>query len=241
MQIKSITVGLGLTESLPDYNNVKPSLTMTAGLDPGEDEDAVISFLSEQVTDYCQATVDDALEHAGQSPKYYDGPLYKIAEWQQSKAIVILPADVNIDDLPGNWRLAYHVRPMRLASCSRWATRLAQGKEILEYNHASLHELFEWWDEQEWYISFGLLTWAGPYDWEIKHVLIARHGLQIIPDDEVRIIREDPHPLADLIEDAEKKGRAYTVIEDQETLDTTIATWLAEHPRESHSEEDIRF
>ena len=58
MKITSVTVGMGITASLPEYCNVKPSLTLTATVYADDDAQAVIHRLRAQVRAFCEGEVD---------------------------------------------------------------------------------------------------------------------------------------------------------------------------------------
>jgi hypothetical protein len=235
MQIKSVTVGLSLTESLPDYNNVKPSLTITADIDPGENVDNVVNFLfDELVRAYVEGHVDDAREAAGQSPKFYQGPLYKLLFWQQRDALVILPESVEHRTLPGDWfsRSPGH-SAMRLTTIRDHAAEMAapHGYEILDCPPVA--DLLAWWHAQAWYVACGLVAWRDHYDYDFAHTLFVRHdlsrpkGLKEFDNCTLRTLHAYTTDHFPKLSDSAD----WTVVDDQATLDRLVADWLAGHPR----------
>jgi hypothetical protein len=232
MQIKSVTVGLSFTESLRDYNNIKPSLTITADVDPGENVDDVIQFLDEIVRDYVESRVDDALEAAGQSPKFYQGPLYKLHFWQQSDALVILPESVEPRTLPGDWfsRSPGH-SAMRLTTIRDHAAEVAapHGYEILDC--PSVADLIAWWRAQTWYVACCLVAWLDHYDYDAAHTLFVRHDLSHPLG--LKKVSMFPRTLQAYIAELPKLDAPsdWTVVDDQATLDRLVADWTDAHPR----------
>jgi hypothetical protein len=65
-----ISVTYGLTQSLPDYCNVRPSITLEYVLEPGEDPDDVRAGLIGEARAQVRELVDQALEDAGRPARY---------------------------------------------------------------------------------------------------------------------------------------------------------------------------
>lgn len=78
MKITQITVHYGETQSLPEYSNVKPALTLVASLD--EDENPVVAeaALWEHAKQSVHAQIDLALELNGKPAKYDPAPRFQV-------------------------------------------------------------------------------------------------------------------------------------------------------------------
>lgn len=231
MRITSVTVGFGLTESLPDYGNVKPSVRLTADVEPGlDDVREVIDRLDRLARAYCEDAVDTAREGEDEKPKYYTGPLYRLCLWEQRGAVVIVPEDVNLADLPGTWKPL--ARSMRPETVFQRSGRLAKGREVWDFDR---EEALAWWEEREWYEVYELSTRTREsrlWDRNVGRVVVARHGLVI--HEEMRRINIGPQPQSreKLIEELRRGDyREWVIIGDQESLDEIGERWLAEHPR----------
>lgn len=134
MQITQITVSYGETQSLPEYSNVKPLLSITATLDEGEDVAIVEAQLWEHAKDAVHAQIDAALEANDKAAKYSTEPRYQVMqtywnEWDhpgQEKPpqyVIILPNTINHD------RDAYAQRLVHAGNSSGDARKL-------RYDHA---------------------------------------------------------------------------------------------------------
>jgi hypothetical protein len=99
MQIKSVTVTYGLTESMGGYNNVRPQISLTAELEEFDEVDAM-NELMEMARERCEALVDEALEANGERPKYWSGPRFSV--WRACEFIIVGPSD----GLPAGWPTA---------------------------------------------------------------------------------------------------------------------------------------
>lgn len=108
MQITQITVSYGETQSLPEYSNVKPSITLTAVLDDGEDAAAAESDLWTQAKNAVREQIDLALEANGKAAKWSGEPRYQVMQtyWDQwshkgetkpPQYVIILPNSINPD------------------------------------------------------------------------------------------------------------------------------------------------
>lgn len=80
MIITSITVSYGETQSLPEYSNVKPAVTLTAELDADDDAAAVEAALWEQAKQSVHAQIDSALELNGKPAKYDPCPRFQVVK-----------------------------------------------------------------------------------------------------------------------------------------------------------------
>lgn len=136
MHVKTITIGYGRTHSLPSYANVKPSLSLTADLDAGEDLHLVIATLEGQAIAHVHGRIDNELERAGYSPVFDKSPRYSLWKWHQREALVVLPAEQSIAELPGNWRRHGICQNMRYHTVTDAACKVGdrEGIEVLVIN-----------------------------------------------------------------------------------------------------------
>lgn len=86
MQITEITVSYGLTQSLPEYCNVKPMVTLKATVAEGEDVADVRAQLFEQARLYVEEEVDLALEANDRPARYSNEPRYQVIATRQSRS-----------------------------------------------------------------------------------------------------------------------------------------------------------
>ncbi len=116
MQINQLTIHYTRTQSLPSYSNVKPGVTITATLEPGEDVFECYNVLMNDARELVHGEIDDALEQAEQSPKFTEEPLYWFAFNNVLEAVVILPDSVEHstlnkharNDPNHNWRADWY-------------------------------------------------------------------------------------------------------------------------------------
>lgn len=78
MNITQITVSYGETQSLPEYSNVKPNITITAVLDEGDSPGEVEQLLWNQAKAAVHAQIDLALEASEKPAKYSTDPRYQV-------------------------------------------------------------------------------------------------------------------------------------------------------------------
>jgi len=106
MKITQITVSYGETQSLPEYSNVKPALTLTATLDEGDSPGEVEQLLWNQAKHAVREQIDLALEANGRAAKWSDDPRYQVMEtyWHEwdhrgeakpPQYVIILPNAIN--------------------------------------------------------------------------------------------------------------------------------------------------
>lgn len=99
MNITKISVTWGETQSLPDYCNVKPSVTLEAEMERDDDHCSCIDTLREAAQELVRAQVDEALEAAGLPAKYSAEPRYKAYKSPQRSCIVIIPNELSLNAL----------------------------------------------------------------------------------------------------------------------------------------------
>ncbi len=102
MRIIEISLKLGATVNLGDYNNFRPEIGGKAVVEPFDDPDEVYAKLEEQLAAQLARMVDDELERAGQTPRYATD-LYTAQYSDLRQCVVVARAGV---DLPveKNWR-----------------------------------------------------------------------------------------------------------------------------------------
>lgn len=131
MNITTITVGWQETVSLPEYNNVRPSVSLTIipdAVEPGEapwTADAVNLYVGEElmplVKKIVQDEVDAALEAAGRPPKYYQGTRYQAVKSWGQRRVLIIPNIIEIKPSHGDWDHVFGVgRGMSLNGLTRF-------------------------------------------------------------------------------------------------------------------------
>ena len=96
MNIVTITVGWSETCSLPEDNNVKPSITLSAQIGDGEDAESATRALLAECKRVVQGQVDEALEAYGKHPRHYTGPAYQVVENAVRKLVLVIPNEVRL-------------------------------------------------------------------------------------------------------------------------------------------------
>lgn len=91
MRITQISINFTETCNLGDYSNTKPSVELTALLEPGDDPHAVLDELTGMAKETLHAKIDDELELVGRSPKYYQGPLFEVVYGYHYRYVAVLP------------------------------------------------------------------------------------------------------------------------------------------------------
>lgn len=92
MRITTITVNLTETCNLGDHSNTKPSIELTAQLEATDYPLVVLRELIEMAKGEIRQKIDEELEKAGKSPKYYDGPLFSVYHSGRYGYILVAPA-----------------------------------------------------------------------------------------------------------------------------------------------------
>lgn len=78
MKLTQITVSYGVTQSLPEYSNIKPNLTLTATIDESDDPSAVELLLWQHAKRAVHEEIDRALESSGKAAKYSADPRFQV-------------------------------------------------------------------------------------------------------------------------------------------------------------------
>lgn len=121
MNIIQITVSYGETQSLPEYSNVKPNLTITATLDEGDSPGEVEQLLWNQAKHAVREQIDLALEANDKAAKWSGEPRYQVLrtywdEWSHRgetkppQYVAILPNEINLDRGTYAQRLTHFAR-----------------------------------------------------------------------------------------------------------------------------------
>jgi hypothetical protein len=108
MILTQITVSYGETQSLPEYSNVKPAITLTAVLNEDEDATAAEAELWQHAKNAVREQIDLALEANGKAAKWSGEPRYQVMQtyWNQwdhrgetepPQFVIILPNEINPD------------------------------------------------------------------------------------------------------------------------------------------------
>lgn len=142
MKLTQITVSYGLTQSLPEYCNVKPSATFTATLEEGDDAYEVESQLWDLARHAVHQQVDAALEANDMAAKYDPSSRYQVMRTAHDryrrpddppnppKLLVILPDEIN----PKDKRLVHALYPesrrLRHAHAFRAAIRYLADEDM---------------------------------------------------------------------------------------------------------------
>jgi hypothetical protein len=152
-RITEITVSYGMTESLPDYSNVKPAVTLTATLEPDESPDRVQAELLEQCKRICHEEADTALEFAGKAARYSAEPRYRIIKTRSyvspdgrrfaQQAVAILPQAVR--DIPDGYQTGVFPGPsqnLRYAHACSVAAHNSDGDiQVIDCSDGNLSRL----------------------------------------------------------------------------------------------------
>lgn len=111
MQIKTITVRYGRTQSLESYSNVRPEITLSAELAEGEAPDAAKEQLLAEARAFVEEAIDQAIEQDGRAAKFSREPRYQLiytsevwSGWHRApkqeppeRLFIILPNDAPIE------------------------------------------------------------------------------------------------------------------------------------------------
>lgn len=129
-QLTQVTIHYGLTQSLPDYCNTKPGLTLSATLDLDDDAHEVMRTLYTLARHEVEAQVDEALEAAGRSARYSMEPRYRVVRSYPERRSHVAGTTIVVAILPADMRLD-HVDDLRFYDTS--STGDSRG---LRYTHA---------------------------------------------------------------------------------------------------------
>lgn len=140
MKITQVSVSYGETQSLPEYSNVKPALTLTATIDADDDAAVAEAALWQLAKQSVHAQIDTALEANDRPAKYDRCPRYQVMHtyWDRyydrampepPKLVVILPSEIKLKTHNGvkltHGGNVFDSRRLRLAHAERVAGALA--------------------------------------------------------------------------------------------------------------------
>lgn len=147
MEIKTVSVGYSRVHSLGDYNNVKPSLTLTAALDAAEDIEDVVAALNTACREHVETQIDAALMHEGIAPTFYDGPRHKVIFHDKLHWLAIVRQEQRVRDLRAlgwrvgaNYDMALNVEPTRqpYSVLAPAVARVAEKNDWVRFNWTRL-------------------------------------------------------------------------------------------------------
>lgn len=115
MEITQVTVSYARTESLSNYCNIKPGVTLTATVQEGDDSKVVRNLLFGQAMDAVHQLVDDARERDGMRPKFYKGTLYR-SWYNANRNCVVLAPETAVLPNESNWKYVDHWHSRATAS-----------------------------------------------------------------------------------------------------------------------------
>lgn len=140
MKLTQITVSYGETQSLPEYLNVKPSLTLTAAIEPEDDPTQVEFELWAWARDSVHAQIDTALELNGKPAKYSTEPRFQVLRtyWNQwdhrgeakpPQYVIIAPDEIHPDRGAYSQRLIVDSSKLRIDHARKTAAELLGDKD----------------------------------------------------------------------------------------------------------------
>jgi hypothetical protein len=156
MKLTQITVSYGETQSLPEYSNVKPNLTLTATIEPEDDPTQVELDLWAWARDAVHAQIDAALELNGKAAKYDLAPRYQVLRtyWNQwdhrgeskpPQYVIIAPDALKLDRGAYAQRLIVDSSKLRYAHAQKVANELMgdadEGYTLLDCSDGDLTPL----------------------------------------------------------------------------------------------------
>lgn len=166
MKHKEITVGLSRTYSLPNYGNVRPSVSYTVELEDGDDLDAVIATMTSACNIYICREIDAQREQVGLPVIYNTNgePRVDLMEWASMGIVLLLypglrkkfdmfmPFMISLDPI-----CEYEVAPLeqRYSYALRHISQYAEshGFEFLDWSsfdseHALYQKMWEFLEER---------------------------------------------------------------------------------------------
>jgi hypothetical protein len=144
VNITQITVSYGETQSLPEYSNVKPNMTITATIQEGDDPAMIEAELWNHAKTAVHEQIDLALEASNMAAKYSAEPRYQVQHTyqgytvhgriEQPNIVVVFPNDMRLSEQL-NQRLGSigyrETRKLRYGHAMRIATEYAHDQECV--------------------------------------------------------------------------------------------------------------
>lgn len=173
MKYREITIGLSRTYSLPNYGNVRPSVSYTVELEDGDALDAVIATLTAECNTYIRHEVDAQCEQIGM-PAIYNltEPRVSIYEWRSMGMALLFPSGITspirfrVLELPLDPIGEYKIHPHH--QCHNYALHhlscyaASHGLELLDWSGLkSAQEVMQaMWNALETRQAFALMTYG---------------------------------------------------------------------------------
>lgn len=156
MPLSKVIITYGLTQSLPDYCNVRPSITLEYTLEPGDDPYSVRADLIGEARAQVRELADQALEDAGRPARFSTEPRYavvtstppntyngwgKVKKTPPERAVCVVPA--NQEAMVREW--GYMGGGIYPSDGLRWshALRLAQEFLVVQADRGIEYRLIE--------------------------------------------------------------------------------------------------
>ncbi len=135
MKLTQITISYGETQSLPEYSNTKPNITLTAVVEEGDDALAIEAELWSHAKGAVHAQIDAALEANGKAAKYDPAPRFQVLRtyWNQwdhrgeskpPQYAIIAPDEIRLDRGAYAQRLIVDSSKLRYAHAQKVASEL---------------------------------------------------------------------------------------------------------------------
>ena len=132
MKIIEISIKLGATVNLGDYNNFRPEIGGKAAVEAFDDPDQVYAQLADFLEERMAQLVDDELERAGEEPRYATN-LYTVWVSDVRKCVVVTRPHLNLPDEStwrdsDRWQSVRYGKKMRITMANNTAATIAQEK-----------------------------------------------------------------------------------------------------------------
>lgn len=146
MKVIEINVGWSETHSLPEYCNVKPSVSYKIEIDEKELPDLIAHQYLRDAKKMVREATDLALEERNLRPFYYDGPRFQVLKSNDCKKILIMSNDNN--EWPPGFRHLHNVpRGMRPLIALQKASELSDQYqyEIIDCSDGDMSKMAEFY------------------------------------------------------------------------------------------------
>lgn len=140
MKLTAITITYGETQSLPEYSNVKPAITLSATLDEADDPAEAEALLWQHAKESVHNQIDLALEANGKAAKYSTEPRFQVLRtyWNQwdhrgetkpPQYVIIAPDELKLDRGAYSQRLIVDSSKLRYAHARKVTSELMGDKD----------------------------------------------------------------------------------------------------------------
>lgn len=104
MQLKVVQVTISSLEPLHQYQNVKPEVSLTAELQPGEDYRDILRNLAQGMRGDLEDLIDQFRTDNGLPLRYYTGPTYSAKRWifYNIDEVILARDTARCSDVPGS-------------------------------------------------------------------------------------------------------------------------------------------